>query len=154
MLLVAPPVAGGVQAEEQDGIAERLEALLLEAVLSAQVSPLVWQLHPWLVAELSERQCALCVAYCSHLVTATADALRRVCAGLATAHQAVRLDGAEPEPTEDEQLGALRRRWSHLLLRGGVVEAFCRQLLAEMRQACSAECRSVFEASVLHAVEP
>ncbi|KAJ1625608.1 hypothetical protein T492DRAFT_230303 [Pavlovales sp. CCMP2436] len=154
MLLVhAEPAAASVAAElrslAEGTMSARLHHALLEIVLAREYEQHVWQLHPWLLAALCEGSFALCRAYCSHLVIETVGAVQRVRALLVLPRRGSALDEVRAiDPSLEERLPGLCRRWSQLLLRGGIVEAFCRQLLLELRDSCATDARSVVDAAL------
>ncbi|KAG8467208.1 hypothetical protein KFE25_000524 [Diacronema lutheri] len=140
---------GAAEPERARATSERLHNVLLEFVLAPAVRQRTWALHPWLLAAISEAHFPLCAAYASHLLVQTADAVRRTSAYLSAAPPG---DGGDALPigaADDERVAALRRRWAQLLLRGGVVEAFCRQLLAELRGSCAPDASAVLDAAVI-----
>lgn len=129
----------------------RLHSMLLEYMLSAEQRERVWRLHPWLLAAMSEAHFAVCAAYSSHLLVQTAAALRRLQAHLALPRhpRAALGELREPiEPADDELMSSLCRRWAQLLLRGGLVGAFCAKVLAEFKQSCGDELRTVLDAAI------
>lgn len=132
-------------------ISARLHAVLVMSILTPPYRERLWQLHPWLLAALSEAHFSVCAAYTSHLLVQTAAAVRRLSAHLSTAPGVASVpDALRPiELADDEHVRAIRRRWSELLLRHGRVAHFCQQVLAEFKQSCATEVKAVLDAAFI-----